>query len=88
VSRGTTKEAGKGTGVGLSTVLGIVKTHNGFLDVSRRPGLGTTFKVFFPSMAGQARAEQLPPDAVGEPHGQGELILVVDDDLRDARCVM
>ena len=44
----TTKEAGKGTGLGLSTVISIVKSHGGYVEVSSKPGVGTTFLVYFP----------------------------------------
>jgi PAS domain S-box-containing protein len=75
----TTKEAGKGTGLGLSTVVGIVKGHGGFVTLQSKVGIGTTFQVYFPAMAGgkEAAATQ---GADETPVGHGELILVVDDE--------
>ena len=75
----TTKEVGKGTGLGLSTAHGIVKSHGGFLLVESQCGLGTTFKIFLPAApeAAEESAVLLPVDA---PRGNGELILIVDDE--------
>jgi PAS domain S-box-containing protein len=50
----TTKELGKGSGLGLSTALGIVKTHGGFLDLDSSPGHGATFKVYLPVKGAKA----------------------------------
>jgi len=73
----TTKELGLGTGLGLSTVIGIIKSHGGFVNVTSQVGKGTQFRVFLPAVA----ATQTPPaDELELPEGHGELILVVDDE--------
>ncbi|WP_395742886.1 response regulator [Prosthecobacter sp.] len=82
----TTKELGKGTGLGLSTSLGIIKSHHGFLHVDSTPGAGTRFLVYLPAQAVSAPvAEACPPAEL--PRGNGELVLVVDDEA-DVRQVV
>jgi CheY-like chemotaxis protein len=76
----TTKEIGKGTGLGLSTSLAIIKSHGGFLRVYSEPGKGTRFKISLPALAG-ATVESEAALAAEMPRGNGELILVVDDEL-------
>jgi CheY-like chemotaxis protein len=74
----TTKEIGVGTGLGLSTVLGIVKTHGGFINVCSKVGR-TSFKIFLPALAEESAALAAQSEAES-PSGNGETILVVDDE--------
>jgi len=76
----TTKGEGLGTGIGLATVLRIVKSHGGFLSVETATGQGTTMEVFLPRAVETAPTGAVEP-AASLPRGQGELILVVDDEL-------
>ena len=75
----TTKEIGKGTGLGLPTVYGIVKQNNGLMQVHSKPGAGSTFTVFFPLYEGleQETAEIEPLQTEVSTHAT---ILLVDDD--------
>ena len=76
----TTKEEGKGTGLGLATVYGIVKQNSGFIWVYSEPGLGTTFKIYLPQ-ARQAKPALQPPAPVeGCPGGCETLLLAEDED--------
>jgi CheY-like chemotaxis protein len=75
----TTKGIGKGTGLGLATVYGIVKQHEGWIEVSSQVGQGTTFKVFLPAIPTPARLA--PAAAVrAEVLGGKETILLVEDE--------
>jgi nitrogen-specific signal transduction histidine kinase/FixJ family two-component response regulator len=75
----TTKELGKGTGLGLATVYGIVKQHDGWIEVDSLLGQGTTFKVYLPALSHQAAAPAAP--VVTPPaRGGNETILVVEDE--------
>ena len=74
----TTKEIGKGTGLGLSTVYGIIKQHQGWIEVSSEVGRGTSFRVFLPASSKARRASE-----IGKPKeipGGDETILVVEDE--------
>lgn len=75
----TTKEQGQGTGLGLSTAVGIVRSHGGFLTVYSEEGRGSQFKIYLPAVeaAHLPAAQTLRADL---PMGNGEWILVVDDE--------
>lgn len=74
----TTKEVGKGTGLGLSIVYGIVKQHNGFINVYSEPGEGTVFKIYFPLIKADKALLQLTKDPQAVMGGT-ETVLVVED---------
>ena len=76
----TTKEFGKGTGIGLATVLGIVRSHGGFIDVASHVGHGSTFKVYLPLQSGVVETARTAVEGDAPPLGKGELVLVVDDE--------
>jgi PAS domain S-box-containing protein len=75
----TTKEPGRGTGLGLSTSRAIVKSHGGFIRVYTEVGRGTTFKVYLPALA-DGSDTSVSQAQLAFPRGNGELILVVDDE--------
>jgi PAS domain S-box-containing protein len=74
----TTKAVGQGTGLGLSTVLGIIKSHGGFVSVESQVGNGTCFKVYLPAVG---ETETFSQEETIPQTGHGELILVVDDEV-------
>jgi len=73
----TTKPVGAGTGLGLSLVHGIVLDHGAALELNSQPEVGTTFSVYLPLTEGEPAQEPAPRAA---PQGNGETILVVDDE--------
>lgn len=76
----TTKGEGVGTGLGLTTVHGIVRDHKGVISFATAPGKGTTFTIHLPAVP-DAAAEEPPIQGSGQiPRGHGELVLVVDDE--------
>lgn len=84
----TTKSPGQGTGLGLSTVLGIVRSDGGFVQVASEVGQGTQFKVYLPAIKTEALQK---PQQTRLPQRKGKLILVIDDEeyiLRANRIIL
>ena len=71
---------GKGTGLGLATVYGIVKQNEGFINVYSEPGQGTTFKIYLPRFVGEAVEPTAESAAETPPRGRGETVLLVEDE--------
>jgi CheY-like chemotaxis protein len=76
----TTKEKGHGTGLGLSTVYGIVKQSSGYIWVYSEPGRGTSFKVYLPRVEGAAETRRIPESSVAPATGDETILLVEDED--------
>jgi PAS domain S-box-containing protein len=74
----TTKEVGKGTGIGLATVYGIVSQLDGWIEVQSQIDAGTAFKILLP--ASESEAEPAAVADIGDVHGNGESILLVEDE--------
>jgi PAS domain S-box-containing protein len=77
----TTKGLDKGTGLGLSTVRGIVESHSGFITVETTLGQGTRFRVYLPALDQVPEMKSVAVPAPEIPRGNGEWILVVDDEV-------
>ncbi len=77
----TTKEVDKGTGLGLATVYGIIKQHDGNIGVESAPGRGSTFKIYLPVTEETAVAEPRPVEKISNLEGS-EVILLVEDNAR------
>ena len=76
----STKEPGKGTGLGLSVVYGIVKRHNGWIDVQSEPNQGTEFYIYFPTIHEELFEKTIEKDSLRSLQGNGERILFIEDE--------
>ncbi|MDH3773816.1 MAG: PAS domain S-box protein, partial [Deltaproteobacteria bacterium] len=78
----TTKEVGKGTGLGLAIVYGIIKNHEGYITCYSRPEVGTTFRIYLPTIEPEAVPVDvlIVPEPEGLATGGNETILLVDDE--------
>ena len=77
----TTKEVGKGTGLGLPTAYGIIKQHQGWIEVHSQSGCGSTFEVFLPAKVQLPEAVEPPTIRESAPGGRGTLLLVEDEEI-------
>lgn len=77
----TTKRTGKGTGLGLSTVYGLVKQHNGMIDVNSSVGEGTTVRIYFPAASGEAVSAGETESRLAAPEGSETVLLAEDDEM-------
>ena len=79
----STKPVGKGTGLGLATVYGIIKQHNGFIDVMSAPASGTLFRIFLPLAEDSEDEKVAPPIGVGTitSLGNATILLVEDNEM-------
>jgi PAS domain S-box-containing protein len=76
----TTKERGRGTGLGLASAYGIINNHSGFIRAASKPDQGTTFTIFLP--ATEKSLEVRPPDRSEEPsRGSGTILLIDDEEI-------
>jgi signal transduction histidine kinase/ActR/RegA family two-component response regulator len=82
----STKAIGRGTGLGLATVYGIVKQNNGFVNVYSEPGRGTTLKIYLPRIVGEV-VEVVSRPGSEIVHGNSETVLLVEDEIANLRMV-
>ncbi len=76
----STKKPEKGTGLGLSVVYGIVKHHNGWIDVKSEPNRGTEFHIYLPTIHEELSEKTIEKDSLSSLQGNGERILFVEDE--------
>ncbi len=76
----TTKEVGKGTGLGLAVVYGIIKQHDGFINVYSEPGKGTAFRIYLPIIAAVAMEETTAQKKEAPARGTETVLLAEDDE--------
>ncbi|MFA6053765.1 MAG: PAS domain S-box protein [Thermodesulfovibrionales bacterium] len=74
----TTKEVGKGTGLGLSMVYGIIKQHEGYINIYSEPGMGTTFRIYLPLI--EAKVEEIKPEVIQPFEIATETVLLAEDE--------
>ena len=77
----TTKESGKGTGLGLPMVYGFIRQSNGHLHIESEPGVGTCVRIHFPRTEEQAAVTTASPERTTPPRGTGTILVVEDDDM-------
>jgi len=82
----TTKEVGKGTGLGLATVYGIIKQHNGHINLISEPGKGTTFQIYLP-LVGSGTGEGGDARDHIVPAGGTETVLLVEDETEVRKVI-
>jgi two-component system, cell cycle sensor histidine kinase and response regulator CckA len=84
----TTKGPGKGTGLGLATVYGIVQQHKGWIELASEAGRGASFSIFLPAVDGTVVSSGTPRSCESPVRGGGETILLVEDEavLRALAC--
>lgn len=76
----TTKGPGKGSGLGLSVVYGIIQQHGGWINVYSEPNQGTTFKIYLPEVEGKPARKSKKQISIQSLHGKNERILFIEDE--------